>query len=428
MQVRLDYGRTGLEISLPTANVAGVLAYKQHPPLASPQRALQDVLSNPTPSAEGVGLSLFELARQRTTACILICDITRPVPNQLILAQLLETLERAGITRDDILILVATGLHRGNTHAELVEMVGEDIATNYRIENHDGQDQESHTYLGDSPRGVPIWIDSRYLQADLKIATGLIEPHFMAGFSGGRKLICPGIAGWETIRRWHSPAFLEHPLADTGQLDGNPVHEENTWIAHKAGCDMIVNVVIDDQRRPLKFVAGDMQQAFLEGVTFVRDVMTATLPAPADIVVTSSAGYPLDATFYQAIKGMNAALPVVKPGGEIIIAASMSEGAGSPEFQQLMQQYENLDAFIEDIQGDTCHTLDQWQLEKMATVRRKAGVTVVTEGLPPEELQQYFVKTAETVEAAVQKALERFGPNATIAVIPKGPYVMADIA
>jgi len=426
MRVLLEYGRTGLDVELPTKNVVGSLVYKECAPLADPAAALTAAVRNPTPANKGVGL--LEVAAGRKSACILICDITRPVPNQLILTELLATLEEAGLAPGNILILVATGLHRGNSQAELIEMVGEEIAARYRIENHDGQDAASHSYLGDSPRGVPMWIDRRYLDAELKIATGLIEPHFMAGFSGGRKLICPGIAGWETIRRWHSPAFLEHPLADTGQLDGNPVHEENTYIAQAAGCDMIVNVVIDDQRRPLKFVAGDLELAFLEGVEFVRNVMTATLPEPVDIVVTSSAGYPLDATFYQAIKGMNGALPVVKQGGEIIVAASMSEGTGSPEFRQLMERYDNLETFMQDIQGDTCHTMDQWQLEKLATVRRKAAVTVVTDGLPAGKLQNYFVAAADTVEQAVQRALEVHGHDATIAVIPKGPYVMPKLA
>ena len=188
-----------------------------------------------------------------------------------------------------------------------------------------------HEYLGDSPRGVPIWIDRRYLNADLKIATGLIEPHLMAGYSGGRKLICPGIAALETVRIWHGPKFLEHPKADCGFLDGNPVHEENTWIAQRAGCDFICNVVIDAQRRVLKVVAGDMIEAFHEGVDFVKGVVVDTVPEPVDIVVTSSAGYPLDTTFYQSVKGMVAALPIVKPNGTVVLAASMSEGIGSPD-------------------------------------------------------------------------------------------------
>ena len=190
------------------------------------------------------------------------------------LRPVLDILEAAGISRSKITILIATGLHRPNEGDEIVELVGQHIAANYRCENHHGKVLDEHTYLGDSPRGVPIWIDSRYFDADLKLAIGLIEPHMMAGFSGGRKLICPGVAGLETIKVWHGPDFIEHPRADCGILEGNPIHEENTWIARQAGCDFIANVVIDAHRRPLKFVAGDMVDAFEEGVDYVRGSCT----------------------------------------------------------------------------------------------------------------------------------------------------------
>jgi nickel-dependent lactate racemase len=221
---------------------------------------------------------------------------------------------------------------------------------------------------------------------------------------------------------------LEDPRADCGILEGNPVHEENTWIARKAGCDFIINVVLDDQRRPLQFVAGDMEAAFEEGVAFVRDVVTDTVPQPVDIVVTSSAGYPLDTTFYQSIKGMTGALPIVKEGGTIIIAASLSEGIGSPQFQQLFQEHADLESFMDCIQSDDYFVMDQWQLEELAKVRRKAQVTMVSQGMQSEVLDTLFVRSAPTVEAALDDALEQYGPEAQIAVIPKGPYVLAQVA
>jgi lactate racemase len=422
MRVHLEYGRTGLDVELPDHAVVRTLSYKTVPPLPDPGGALLDVLQNPTGSPP-----LAQLASGRRNACILICDVTRPVPNEMILRPLLRILEDSGIARENILILIATGLHRPNEGAELAEMVGRYIAENYRIENHHGQKLEEHTCLGTSPRGVPIWLDTRYVQADLKITVGLIEPHFMAGFSGGRKLICPGIAALETIQVWHSPAFLEHPRADSGILDGNPVHEENTWIARLAGCDFIANVVIDAQRRPLRFVAGDMEQAFLEGCEFVRGIVVDTVPEPVDIVVTSCAGYPLDTTFYQSVKGMGAALPIVKEGGTIILAASLTEGIGSPQFCSLFEENASLAEFMERILGDY-FVMDQWQLEKMGQVCRKAKVRVVSDGLPAETLDRLFVQSASSVEAAVAEALAEYGPDAKIAVIPKGPYVVAQVA
>jgi lactate racemase len=349
------------------------------------------------------------------------------VPNRMMLPPILRRIEQAGIPREAITILIATGLHRPNEGDELVELVGREIAENYRIENHHGKRLDEHTYLGTSPRGVPIWIDSRYVDADLKITTGLIEPHLMAGFSGGRKLICPGIAALETVKVWHGPEFLEHPNADCGILEGNPVHEENTWIAQRAGCDFIVNVVIDAERRPLKFVAGDMIAAFEAGVAFVRGVVTDTVREPVDIVVTSSAGYPLDTTFYQAVKGLTGALPIVKQGGTIILAASLSEGIGSPEFESLFRDNPNLDVFVERILGKDYFVMDQWQLEELAKVRRKAKVKIVSDGLPAETLNGLFVEAAPSVEAALAASLAEYGPAATVAVIPKGPYVLAQV-
>jgi nickel-dependent lactate racemase len=422
MRCRLEYGREGLEIDLPDERVVRSLAYRQASPLPHPETTLREVLERPTGS-----LPLRQLARGKRTACIAICDITRPVPNALILRPLLETLERAGIGRQEIVILLATGLHRPNAGDELVEIVGAEIAANYRVENHHGQVLSEHTYLGDSPRGVPVWIDARYVAADLKITIGLIEPHLMAGYSGGRKLICPGLAALETVRAWHSPQFLEHPNADGGILDGNPVHEENTWIGRHAGCDFIVNVVLDDHRRPLKFVAGDMEAAFLQGVAFVRKVVTDRVSEPVDIVVTSGAGYPLDTTFYQSIKGMTGALPIVKQGGTIVMAASLSEGVGSPQFQQLFRENDDLESFVHRIQHTDYFVMDQWQLEELAKVRRRARVRMVSHGLPATVIDQLFVDSAPTVEAAVSDALAEYGPTATIAVIPKGPYVLAQV-
>ncbi len=422
MRVKLEYGKTGLEVEIPDERLVRTLSYKDAPPLPDPVGDLDCLLAAPLGTPP-----LSELAKGRKSACILICDVTRPVPNELILTPVLRTLEEAGVPRDKITILVATGLHRPNEGEEMVELVGRRIAEMYRCENHFGKRLDEHVYLGDSPRGVPVWIDRRYVEADLKIATGLIEPHFMAGFSGGRKLICPGIAALETVKVWHGPKFLEHPNADNGILVGNPVHEENTWIARKAGCDFIVNVVIDAKRRPLKYVAGDMVQAFEEGVAFVRQVVVDKIPEEVDVVITSSAGYPLDTTFYQSVKAMNGALPIVKRGGTIIVAASMTEGIGSPEFQRLFKENASPQAFVERILGTDYFVMDQWQLEEMAKACRKAKIKVVTHGLPKETLESLFVESAPSVEQALADSLAEYGPEARVAVIPKGPYVLAQL-
>jgi nickel-dependent lactate racemase len=423
MRVTLDYGRTGLPVELPDERVVGPLAIRSVAPLDDPRGAVERALAQPTGTPP-----LAEVARGRRNACILICDITRPVPNRVLLPPVLRTLEASGIARGDILILVATGLHRPNEGAELEEMVGPEIARNYRIENHHGKALEEHDYLGTTANGVPVYLDSRYVRADLKITTGLIEPHLMAGYSGGRKVICPGIAALETVKVWHGPRFLEDPRADCGILDGNPVHEENTRIAQMAGCDFIVNVCIDGQRRLLWVGAGDMIRAWHEGVRFVENVVKVPVPEPCDVVVTSCAGYPLDTTFYQAVKGLTGALPVVKKGGTIVLAASLSEGLGSPEFQRLIADNPDLKTFKQRILGKDYFVLDQWQLEELCKVVEKCRVKVVSDGLSAEALRKCHVEPAPSVERAVADSLAEYGPAARVAVIPKGPYVLPYVA
>jgi nickel-dependent lactate racemase len=419
MRIKLDYGRTGLDVELPDDRLVGPLSIRPAAPLAEPERAVADTLARPIGAPP-----LAEVARGRKNACILVCDITRPVPNRLILPPVLRTLEEQGMARQDILILIATGLHRPNEGAELDEMLGPDIVRQYRVENHHGKVLEEHEFLGTTPNGVPAWIDSRYVRADLKITTGLIEPHLMAGYSGGRKVICPGIAALETVKVWHGPRFLEHPMADCGFVDGNPVHEENTRIAWMAGCDFIVNVCLDGQRRITWVGAGHMEQAWRAGVRFVEDVVKAPVPEPCDVVVTSSAGYPLDTTWYQAVKGLTGALPIVKRGGTIVLAASLTEGLGSPEFQQVMAENPDLKQFKQRILGTDYFVMDQWQLEELAKVVEKCRVKVVTQGIPAETLRRCYVEPAASVEQAVAECLQEYGPAARVAVIPKGPYVL----
>src|SRR5437016_7342057 len=307
-------------------------------------------------------------------------------------------------------------------------MVGPEVAADYRIENHHGKMLGEHTYLGTTPNGVPAWIDTRYVTADLKITTGLIEPHLMAGYSGGRKVICPGIAGLETVKVWHGPRFLEHPRADCGIVEGNPVHEENTRIALMAGCDFIVNVCLDGQRRVTWVGAGDMIRAWEAGVRFIANVVKAAVAAPVDVVVTSSAGYPLDTTWYQAVKGLTGALPIVKRGGTIILAVSLSEGLGSPEFQHVLADNPDLREFKRRILGKDYFVMDQWQLEELAKVMERCRVKVVSDGLPAETLRRCYVEPVPTVEQAVAECLAEYGPRARIGVIPKGPYVLPAVA
>ena len=422
MKVQIDYGKNGLWIEVPNKNILKILKMKESVPIDNPMAHVQSAIENPIGSAP-----LSKIARGKKSVCIVICDITRPVPNKIILPPLLATLEASGIKRENITILIATGIHRPNLGNELTYLVGEEIAATYKIVNHFAKQKETHSYLGKTSRGTDVLIDATYVEADLKITTGFIEPHLMAGFSGGRKLICPGIASLDTVKVMHSPKILEHPNAREGIIEGNPFHEESLEIAKMAGMDFIVNVALNENKQITGIFAGDLEQAHEQGVAFVREKVGDTVPEPVDIVITTSAGYPLDATFYQSIKGLTAALPIVKQGGTIILAAECREGLGSPEFSQLLLETGDIEIFMQNIFRDDYFVVDQWQLEEYAKVLRKADVYLFSEGVASEDRENIFATPIHSMEAGITLALKRHGENARIAVIPKGPYILAGI-
>ncbi len=422
MKIKIDYGREGCWIDVPVENLVKVLAMKESKPFEDPEASVEQALKQPIGSPP-----LSEIARDKKTACIVICDITRPVPNKIILPPILNTLESSGIPRENITILIATGIHRPNLGEELVALVGEEIAENYRVVNHYAKERDTHTHLGQTSRGTGVLIDSTYINADLKITTGFIEPHLMAGFSGGRKLICPGIASLDTVKVMHGPKILEHPNSSEGVIEGNPFHEESLEIARMAGVDFIVNVALDEKKHMTGIFAGDLEKAHEAGIASVKNHVVDTVSEPVDIVITTSAGYPLDATFYQSIKGMTAALPIVKEGGTVIIAAECKEGLGSEEFAQLVRETTDMDAFMKNIFRDDYFVVDQWQFEELAKVLRKADVYLFAKGVSQEDCQRMIPTCIASVEEGIDMALERHGPDATIAVIPKGPYILAKL-
>ena len=422
MKIKMDYGKEGVWVDVPDQNLVKVLSMKKTKPIQNPERGVARALEMPIGSAP-----LAELVRGKKTACVVICDITRPVPNKILLPPILETLEQNGIARENITILIATGIHRPNLRDELIRLVGEEIAANYKVVNHYARKKEDHTYLGRTSRGTEVYIDSTYINADLKITTGFIEPHLMAGFSGGRKLICPGVASLETVKVMHSPKILEHPNAREGVIKGNPFHEEVIEMTRMAGMDFMVNVSLDEDRNITGIFAGSYLEAHEQGVQFVREHVGDSIPKPVDIVITSSAGAPLDATFYQAVKGMTAALPIVKQGGTIIIAAECPEGLGSPEFSDLVRETNDINVFMNNIIRDDYFVVDQWQLEEFAKVLRKVEVYLYATGIRDQDHNRALWTPIDSVEAGIKLALEKHGKNATIAVIPRGPYVLANI-
>ncbi len=421
MRCRLDFGRTGLDVELPPGARATVIEAPGAVALPDPAAAVREALANPLGCRP-----LAELARGRRSAVVVISDKTRPVPNADILPPLLATIEAAGIPRERIEILVGTGLHRANTPDELAAMTSPALVSTYRFRNHDARDASAHRVLGRTRQGTEIAIDAGYLDADLKIVTGLVEPHIMAGFSGGAKGVATGIAAVTTIRRTHGPDMLEAHVGP-GIVVGNPFYADLVEVADTVGIDFLVNAVIDRARRPVGVFAGALGPAHGAAIDAVERKAVVDLEAEADVVDTSACGFPLDLTFYQSLKGPVAALNVVRRGGTVILAAEMGEGLGSPDFQRLLDRLRDGTDALELLQRPGFFAIDQWMVQHLHQVLRRCHLTVVAPALAPHALDGLPIARASTVEAAVAAALARHGADARVVVIPEGPYVLGTV-
>lgn len=422
MRVTLAFGKTGLDLELPKGPIWRVLRPRKEAPIKNLSAALAAALDHP------IGVpGLREMAKGRSTAAIAVCDITRPAPNAVTLPPLLARLHDAGIEKDGIEILIATGLHRAATAAEMQAILGPSIAAGYRVLNHDARDFASHAEIGTTRRGTPVSIDKRFVHADLHITLGFIEQHLMAGFSGGRKLIAPGLAAQETIKVLHSPRFMREPAAAEGSIEANPLHAELLEIAGMARHDFMLDVALTKQREVTGIFAGHGVQAHAAGVSFVRGAQLETLPEPVDAVITTGAGYPLDLTFYQTIKGVTAAQHIVKPGGKILVLGECAEGVGAPEFAARLARLSTYADYLKEIETGPVG-VDQWQLEKLAMAGCKVETLFHIPGVRPEAAGGLADRIFPTPGAAMEALLDGLPKNATVAVIPEGPYVFAQVS
>ncbi len=427
MHIDLAFGKTGLSLELPEGYTYQILESRSAKPLDDASGAVGAALDHPIGS-----LPLAELARGKTSAAISVCDITRPAPNAVVLPPLLARLGSAGISRDNVTILIATGLHRPATPEEIVEIAGPDIASHYRVVNHDARQLSEHRHLGSTSTGTPVYIDERFVAADLHITLGFIEPHLMLGYSGGRKLVAPGLAAQETIKVLHSSKFMRDKRAAEGSIADNPLHRELLEIARLARHDFIVDVALGrgltDQpgaRRPIAAVfAGNPVEAHARGVEFVSKVMLQVLDKPADAVITTAAGYPLDLTYYQSIKGVTAASHVAKTGGRMLLVAACDEGVGAPEFSEMVREHRSGGDFMSAIDNAPVK-IDQWQLEKLALACSQSDLLFYTPGVPREYRPSLWGRSFETPETALAALLDGMPQGATVAIIPEGPYVLA---
>jgi lactate racemase len=428
MDVEVAFGKTGLTLDLPEGFTYRVLEAHAAVTLEDARAAVEKALDAPIGCA-----SIGELARGKKSAAISVCDITRPAPNRLVLPPLLARLEAAGIARENITILIATGLHRPAPQFEIEEIVGAEIAAAYLVVNHHAKELSEHRFLGVTASGTPVHIDERFMAADLHITLGFIEPHLMLGYSGGRKLIAPGLAAQETIKVLHSPKFMRDPRVVEGSIADNPLHRELLEISAMAGHNFLVDAALgrgyaDYGRRPITAVfAGDPIQAHAAGVKYVSEIMLERLDEPVDAVITTSAGYPLDMTFYQAIKGVTAAAHIVKPGGRILLLAECSEGTGAHEFHSMVIGNPDDALFLKKLEAQPVE-VDQWQLEKLAMVTRKLDLLFYVPGIAQSDRDVLWGQAYDSPAAAVAALLDGFPPGARIAVIPEGPYVLAQAA
>ena len=422
-RITIAYGRGHLPLVLPVGAEVTTVRKRALPKLPDGVAAIRHALEDGPVGCE----PLSRLAQGKTSACILICDITRPVPNRLFLRPMIETLTSAGIPLDRITVLVATGLHRPNLGEELAEVVGDPwVLAEVRVENHYARNDDDHVDLGRTrTRGTPVRLDRRFVEADLRIATGLVEPHFMAGWSGGRKVIAPGVAGHETIRTFHSARFMEDPLAVQCNLVGNPLHEEQLEIVRMLGDCYALNTVIDEDRDLVCVTFGEIIASHQAAVNFVSGATRVTVGRRFRTVVTSSAGYPLDKTYYQTIKGMVTPLDILEPGGTLIMASECSEGFGSPEFRDAQQRLVDLgpERFLATLTAKSLAEVDEWQTEMQLKSLRLGRVELYTTGLTTADRAVTGVGLTTDIDGAIADAIARSGDPA-VAVIPEGPYVI----
>ena len=417
MRVRLDYGTDGLEVDLPDERVT-VIEPIPRAAAADPKATLLNAIRAPLESAP-----LREIVRAGQRIAISVCDITRAQPRREMIEALFEELPH--VRPEDVTILIATGTHRINTPPELERMLGREILSRYRVINHDARDPSSLGRVGMTSTGVEIFLNNAWLDADVRITTGFVEPHFFAGFSGGPKMIAPGLAGLKTVMTLHDVHHIGHPLATWGVTEGNPVHDDVREIARMVPAHFSVDVTLNREQKITAAFAGNMFAEHRAACAHAKATAMRQVPAPFDLVLTTNSGYPLDQNLYQAVKGMSAAAKIVKTGGKIICAAECRDGLPNHgSYGAVLASAASPAKLLEMISAPGYSVPDQWQVQVQALIQTKAEVMVKTGGLRPEEVRAAHFTPIEDIAASVQETLRRAGPGSTLCVLPQGPQTI----
>ncbi len=422
MRVRLAYGSDGLDIDVDAAATT-VVEPLHHPAAPDQAAAVRGALRRPV-----AGPPLRERVRPGQTVAISACDGTRPQPRHLMIPALLDELDGI-VDLDDVVVLVATGTHRGNSPRELRQMFGDEVVDSVRVVNHDARDASALAWAGTAGAGVPVWLNREWLEADVRITTGFVEPHFFAGFSGGPKLVAPGLAGLETVLTLHDATRIGSPRATWGVVEGNPVHDDVRAIAAATGVTFALDVVLNRDQDVVAAFGGDLPAMHAAATALARRVAMRPVPAAFDVVVTTNSGFPLDQNLYQAVKGMSAAHQVVRPGGLIVCAAECRDGfPDHGSYREVLASQPSPQALLDAIAARPRTVPDQWQVQVQARVQASARVVMHTSYLGDADLAAAHLEQTADISATVASALAAAGPGARLCVLPEGPQTIPYVA
>ena len=418
MKVRLAYGESGLDIAVDPA-VTTVVEPVHHAAAADQAGVLRAALRDPV-----AGPPLRERVHRGQTVAISACDGTRPQPRHLMIPAILAELD--GVVRlEDVVILVATGTHRGNDDAELRRMFGDEVVDRVRIVNHDARDRHQLVWMGTFGDGVPVWLNREWTEADVRITTGFVEPHFFAGFSGGPKLVAPGLAALETVLVLHDASRIGDPRATWGVVHGNPVHDDVRAIARATGVTFAFDVVLNRDKDIVAAFGGDLLPMHAAATELARRTAMRAVDAPFDVVVTTNSGFPLDQNLYQAVKGMSAAYQVVKPGGLIVCAAECRDGfPDHGSYREVLASAASPRALLDAIAARAETVPDQWQVQIQARIQSGSRVVMHTSYLSDADLAAAHLEQTADISATVADVLAAAGPGARLCVLPEGPQTI----
>ena len=416
--MKLKYGKEEIRLPIEDKNIIKILNLEKQEVLLNPENKLRELLKNPIDCP-----SLKDLIIQKNAKKILIIvnDITRPTPYEVILPPLLDELHQIGIKKENIIFIIATGIHRSNSQEEIKEMFGENIFSAYKFINHNC-DNPHLKDLGEMKSGNKLWVDPIISDIDFIITTGVIVPHYFAGFSGGRKSILPGISGRRTIEGNHSN--MVHPNARSGNLKDNPVHQEMQEAAEKVGVDFNINVVTNEHHEIIEIVAGGLYKSWLKGVEVCKKTYLCSIKQKADIVIASAGGYPKDINVYQAQKALDNAYQAVKPGGTIILLAECSEGYGEETFEKWIEEANTPDDIINRLQEK--FVLGGHKAHGIARIVKEVEVILIS-FLPPDKVRKLFFIPMENISQAIEYIKDKYGEDFQAYILPSGNTVVPQI-